>query len=284
MTHDLAPSDACAQATAAAGRADVRIRTVHGPGDCATAADLVTAIWDPVGGATIVDANLLHALAFAGSYVALAEDTTGRAIGVGIAFLANPVELILHSHIVGLAPGAESRGAGYALKLHQRAWALERGLRTMEWTYDPLIRRNAQFNLRKLGARAAAYHVDFYGAMADARNAGFGSDRVLVHWDLSAPLPEPGAEPERPPAAIGTRPDSWVAAVGDEPRAIAVPAPGRRGTIALPPDIEAVRAHDPDLARRWRSTVRNAFVATLGAGTHVVTELDEQGRYLLEAI
>ena len=43
---------------------------------------------------------------------------------------------------------------------------------------DPLVRRNAAFNLNALGTRAVAFHPDFYGPMGDAINAGDASDRL----------------------------------------------------------------------------------------------------------
>ena len=61
-------------------------------------------------------------------------------------------------------PGLGSQGIGLALKWHQRRWCLDRGIRTVEWTYDPLVARNGWFNLTKLGARAVAYEVDFTAA------------------------------------------------------------------------------------------------------------------------
>ena len=73
---------------------------------------------------------------------------------------------------------------GFALKLHQRAWCLDRGITLMEWTYDPLVARNAYFNLSKLGATVAEYLPDFYGVMGDGINRFDESDRILVHWPL----------------------------------------------------------------------------------------------------
>ena len=56
------------------------------------------------------------------------------------------------------------------------------------WTYDPLIRRNAYFNLAKLGARPVEYLPNFYGAMDDAINGGTETDRMLVRWELRSDL------------------------------------------------------------------------------------------------
>ena len=59
----------------------------------------------------------------------------------------------------------------------------------MHWTFDPLVRRNAYFNLHKLGARAVdQYLPDFYGRMTDGINAGdTTSDRLYIQWDVASP-------------------------------------------------------------------------------------------------
>ena len=64
---------------------------------------------------------------------------------------------------------------------------LSHDLNRVTWTFDPLVRRNAYFNLVKLGATAVAFHRDFYGSMHDTVNAGDLSDRILIEWNLDAP-------------------------------------------------------------------------------------------------
>ena len=50
----------------------------------------------------------------------------------------------------------------------------------MTWTFDPLVSRNARFNLTKLGAHAVEYLPDFYGAMED----GINSNDEKIHLTL----------------------------------------------------------------------------------------------------
>jgi predicted GNAT superfamily acetyltransferase len=80
-------------------------------------------------------------------------------------------------------------GVGYALKLAQRAQALDQGIAEVRWTFDPLVARNGYFNLHKLGAVADRFDRNHYGAMVDEVNAGERSDRFTVRWDLGR---EPG--------------------------------------------------------------------------------------------
>src|SRR5581483_10885895 len=86
--------------------------------------------------------------------------------------------------ITGVVGAHQGAHLGYELKQHQRTWALDRGLTAIEWTFDPLVRRNAYFNLVKLGAEIIRYEPDFYGPMRDATNAGDESDRVVTRWKL----------------------------------------------------------------------------------------------------
>ena len=138
--------------------------------------------------------ELIRAIGHAGGYVAAAY-TGEQMIGGSLGFLARHLEEpALHSHITGILPGVRHTGLGRTMKRHQRAWAAERGLTWVTWTFDPLVRRNAWFNLGVLGAEVHEYLVDFYGPIADSINAGDESDRLLVAWAVhdAAPAAPPG--------------------------------------------------------------------------------------------
>ena len=107
--------------------------------------------------------------------------------------------LHVHSHMLAALPDRRHRGVGFALKLAQRAQALDQGIHVVRWTFDPMVARNAWVNLGKLGAVADRFRRDFYGAMTDTLNEGERSDRLVVRWDLDR---EPGpraASPRTPP-------------------------------------------------------------------------------------
>jgi predicted GNAT superfamily acetyltransferase len=82
----------------------------------------------------------------------------------------------LHSHMAGVRGEYRDRGVGRKLKLFQREEALGRGIRLIEWTFDPLELRNAHFNLNKLGAICRRYETNLYG-MAPGLRARGGGDR-----------------------------------------------------------------------------------------------------------
>jgi predicted GNAT superfamily acetyltransferase len=229
-------------------------------------AELIAKIWRR----ELLEPGLITTIAHVGGYVAGAW-SGGELIGVSVGFFA--ADGHLHSHITGVLPGARG-GAGYALKRHQREWALARGVRQVSWTFDPLVSRNAYLNFHKLGARAAAYLPDFYGEMRDAINAGEATDRIYVEWDLTA---EPGGRPE---------PDLDGALVllgrdGEEPVPTGNrPEPGRRAVVAMPRDVERLRADAPGVARRWRHAVRETLAHAAEAGL-VIVDVARDGWYVL---
>jgi predicted GNAT superfamily acetyltransferase len=93
----------------------------------------------------------------------------------------------LHSHMLAVRESHRNRGLGAQLKLKQRDEALARGIRHMEWTFDPLEIKNAFLNIHKLGAIVCAYFVDFYGISSSRLQGGLPTDRLLAEWRLDSP-------------------------------------------------------------------------------------------------
>src|SRR5258708_34074221 len=79
-------------------------------------------------------------------------------------------EPYLHSHMTGVHSEYRDRGVGRMLKLFQRTEALGRGIRLIQWTFDPLELRNAHFNLNRLGAICPGYHPKLYGVTTSPLN------------------------------------------------------------------------------------------------------------------
>jgi predicted GNAT superfamily acetyltransferase len=227
----------------------LEIRELTTVDDVHRAATVLDEVWP--GERATMPANILRALAHSGNYVVGIFDGD-EMIGASAAFFGPPSSRSMHSHITGVVPGHQGRSVGRLLKNHQREWAFARGVGHVTWTFDPLVARNAHFNLRVLGARATEYLVDQYGAMADDVNRGDASDRLLVSWALAEPpasAPAPGAVVE---------------------------------TVAVPSDIEALRRESPTEAAAWRTTVRDALLTHLGAGL-IIGGFDDERGYLMVA-
>jgi chorismate synthase len=84
-----------------------------------------------------------------------------------------------------VVPEAQGRGLSVRLKLFQRRFCLDHGIRLVTWTYDPLLVKNATLNLNRLRARATRYVRDLYGAMGGIYH-GLPTDRFEVRWRLDA--------------------------------------------------------------------------------------------------
>jgi predicted GNAT superfamily acetyltransferase len=222
------------------------IRTLTTIGEMQEASALLQNVWR--GDRDTMPAPVMQALAHSGNYV-VGVFKGDRMLGASVAFFEAPARRAMHSHITGVHPDLQGHGIGRALKLHQREWALARDVGHISWTFDPLVARNAHFNLRVLGARVTEYLPNLYGAMDDGINSGDESDRVMVWWALAAP-PAP------------------------------VPAPERVvETVKVPHDIEAVRREAPADAADWRVRVREAFQGHLADGL-VVGGFDDALGYL----
>ncbi|WP_225728201.1 MULTISPECIES: GNAT family N-acetyltransferase [unclassified Nocardia] len=283
-------SDATGAAERAAARAGVVVRSLTEMADLVEACRLCETMWGFAPEDRPLAPNLLRALSKSDGYVAGAFDGA-EMVGVGVGFHAAPPRLLLHSHITGVVDRMRGRGVGFALKTHQRAWALRNGVETIGWTFDPLVRRNAYFNIVKLGAIPVEYLPDFYGPMSDAVNAGDATDRLLVRWRLRAP--EVAAACDGRPTGIGAA-SAATAARDNYPApkpvvALGISADGgpvtgsvdgRTVLVAVPPDITGLRAADPAVARSWRAAVRAVMTELLNDGARI-TGFDRDGGYLL---
>jgi predicted GNAT superfamily acetyltransferase len=72
------------------------------------------------------------------------------------------------------------------LKLFQRDEALGRGIRLVEWTFDPLELKNAHFNLNRLGAICRRYIPNLYGVTTSPLHRGIPTDRLVAEWRLDS--------------------------------------------------------------------------------------------------
>lgn len=230
---------------------DLEIRTLDTAGEMAAIVTVFQQVWGSV--TPIVGVELLRAIAHSGGYVAGAFDS-GNIVGASFGFLArHQGNEALHSHVTGILPGVQHGGVGRAMKTHQRQWAAERGIPWITWTFDPLVRRNAWFNIEVLGAQISEYLVDFYGPMTDSINGQDESDRLMVAWSTDETADRP------------TTPTDWS-----------------RFEIATPDDIVVVRRTDPSAAMQWRRQVRDQFTPLLERGG-VVTGFTRDGAYVVHA-
>jgi len=253
---------------------DFSIRELSEVDDLRELVELFAVVWGRPAEPPI-SSDILKALALSGNYVG-GGFVDGRLAGGLVGWFGGlPHELHLHSHILGVVSESAAHGLGFELKQHQRRWCLERGVRVIEWTTDPLVRRNAYFNLTKLGAFATRYLVDVYGEMTDGINAGEESDRLLMTWQLDS---SSGHEPNLAELLGDGAAAALSVGAGGEP--VAAASSSRVLLCQVPEDIVALRRSDPALAREWRVALRRALTGAIAAG-YVVSGATRSGWYVL---
>lgn len=278
ITQDDAEQDAAA----AAARASVVMGELDTVGGLRGAADLFARIWETPS-VPPMPHDILRSLVHAGGRVHAAFRDE-HLVGAAVAVFSAPADAACYSLIAGVSPEAESRGIGLALKLAQRAWALRAGATRMVWTFDPLLRRNARFNMARLGAVGTEYLVDFYGEITDGVNDP-ETDRLAVTWNLRAPLPAPTARagPPGPPGPAGAGESPAILSSGPDGEPVAGTMPGTSTALRcwIPGDILSIRRTDPGLARRWRVAVRTVLGGAVADG-YQVTGVSGPSWYVLE--
>ncbi|HEY2945664.1 MAG TPA: GNAT family N-acetyltransferase, partial [Vicinamibacteria bacterium] len=208
----------------------------------------------------------------AGGSVLLAETRDGRGVGFAYAFPALRGGVPhLHSDMLAVLPEYRRRGLGARLKWAQREDALLRSLPLITWTFDPLQARNANLNLRRLGARATEFLEDFYGFTSSSLHHGLPTDRLMVRWELQAPHVVELAAASAPPGTVAApslpriNDVKWQAGwpVSSDPR-LDLEAPEL--LLEIPPEWNVLCQAAPRVAAGWQEKVGRAFQAYLGRG------------------
>jgi len=148
----------------------------------------------------------------------------------------------LHSHMTGVLSDYRDRGVGRMLKLFQREEALSRGIRLIQWTFDPLELRNAHFNLNRLGAISRQYLPNLYGTTTSPLHRGLATDRLLVEWRLDS-----------------SRAVVAIQSLAKEP----VESPAM---IELPPELEHWQQENAPEVKKVQSRVREEFTRWFAKG------------------
>ena len=157
------------------------------------------------------------------------------------------------------------------MKLLHRRLAIERGLRSICWTFDPLESRNGFLNLERLGVSVEEYVPDYYGDFPSSIEKGLPSDRFVVNWRIRSREVERALRGERPAPRL----DSDLARINEtrvnargllENVRIHWKRDGRRVAVEIPAETDALRSASLDLARRWRLETRRIFQAYFAAG------------------
>src|SRR6202790_2803348 len=147
----------------------------------------------------------------------------------------------LPSHMTAVSDAYRDHGIGRQLKLFQRTDALARGISLMEWTFDPLITKNAYFNFMRLGAIARRYVPNAYGITTSPLHSALPTDRLVAEWHLRSPRVLH--------ILAGKRPTGECAK--------------KAARISIPANLEALKSTDAARAAQMQSEIRAQFTRWL---------------------
>jgi predicted GNAT superfamily acetyltransferase len=146
-------------------------------------------------------------------------------------------EIFGYSHVMAVAKDYQNKGVGARLKWAQRERALGEGRKLIKWTWDPMMSRNAHFNLNRLGAIVDTYIDNFYGVDYNLdQGIGLPSDRLSATWHLDS-------------ARVRALASGSTVTIDAEPAA----------RVAIPSEWTSLVKHDPQRARDEQARVRAEF-------------------------
>lgn len=179
-------------------------------------------------------------------------------------FLEN-LKPAFYSHMTAVDAEFQSIGIGARLKWAQRERSLAVGVDYIKWTYQPVLARNAFFNIERLGVEIKTYMPNFYGTGAEANESKIqvlevDSDRLFADWHLSSPK-----------VAALSRGEKYV-----ETAEVAQ-------TVEIPPDWNDLVVRDTKRAIHEQERIKHEFQTAFAAGLVVrgFERSDTHPKYLL---
>lgn len=181
-----------------------------------------------------------------GGFTYGAFDPDGKMLGFSHALPAfdQNKRPFIYSHMAAVLPELQNAGIGRQLKLAQYEHARRIGVWPIKWTFDPLLSRNANLNLNKLGGVVRTYYVNYYGNFStSAMWRGLDTDRLFVEWWVQS--------------------DRVTQALAGQRRTDAPVA-----SVEVPFDIDQLKQTDMAAAREWQLSVRSGFQTLLAEGLY----------------
>ncbi|MGH9359531.1 MAG: hypothetical protein ACRD1O_10210 [Terriglobia bacterium] len=195
--------------------------------------------------------------------------------GFLFAFLARRRGKLIHwSHMMAVRENLRDHGLGLRMKLLHRRLAIEQGLRSICWTFDPLESRNAFLNIERLGAVVEEYIPDCYGDFPSVIEKGLPSDRLVANWRITSRAVARALQRVRPTPRLNPRLPRINETISNSdgfPKnaRIRLNRSERRLAVEIPADTDGMRSAALSLARRWRTETRPIFQTYFAAGYRV---------------
>jgi chorismate synthase len=243
--------------------------------------DEAVVLQDEIWGAGFSDrvpASILRVGQKVGGVSAGAFDANGRMLGFVFGLTGVRDGLLVHwSDMLAVREDARGMRLGERLKHYQRDIVRAMGVTKMFWTFDPLVARNAHFNLNRLGAGIAEYAPNFYGSNTGSiLHGSLPTDRFVAVWMMDDATPARRGDNGRDMS------DAPVTTLvhGEGARSVTPFPSAARVLVPIPPDIEPVLGANPDAALTWRLTTRAALMHYLARGYRVTAFYRGTGRDL----
>lgn len=256
----------------------LEIRELHTIAEMVTAEEIQRLVW---GMNTIPHAKeILIPVQHEGGLLAGAFTPQGDMVGMIFGFPTHDPS-VQHSQILATLENWRGLGIGAGLKWYQRQWCLQRGIRLVRWTVDPLRAANAELNIRHLGGHCSTYYPDYYGAMQGI-DAGAPSDRLLIEWQLDSARVVSRAL-QTPPDCGFPNAQPVNEMKEDQPPCINTGLSCPEILIRLPENFIQVSSANPALALSWRWQTRELIQHYFASG-FTITGFTRVGgpAYLLE--
>ncbi|HTV56584.1 MAG TPA: hypothetical protein VMI06_16935 [Terriglobia bacterium] len=238
--------------------------------------DIQIEVW----GKLAVSAELLKVTQEHGGAV-LGALANGTVCGFVYAFLARYHGRLVHwSHLMAVREKERDQGLGLRMKRMHRRVALQQGIRSICWTFDPLQSRNALLNISRLGANVEEYIPDCYGPFASIIEKGLPSDRFVVNWRIATAHVRTRLQMQSKPKAIPSLPhvnETTMSRDGFlENRQIIRHISGHNVLVEIPACTDIMRRDAAALAHRWREETRTIFREYFKAGYRVTDFIRER--------
>ncbi len=279
-------------------KTDIVVRPLTTPAEMIAVEELQKITWN-IGDLEVTPVHVLHAIQHNGGMLYGAFDgdkmvgfvlgIIGTVPGDGRKDQIAAARLKMYSVEAGVLPEYQSQGVGHQLKLAQRDFANNIGLRLITWTYDPLESRNGRFNIGKLGAVCHTYYRDFHGELSGI-NAGLPTDRFEVEWWITNNRVEARVVKGKRPLSLKMFLNSGALLLNETTlNETGLPVPPRYPLspdanlllVEIPADFQAIKRQDFALALAWREHTRHLFEELFQENytvTDFVYETGENGR------
>jgi predicted GNAT superfamily acetyltransferase len=207
----------------------------------------------------------------------------GELCGFIYAFLARHDGHLVHwSHLMAVRERQRDQGLGFRMKQRHRRLALERGIRSICWTYDPLQSRNAALNVGRLRAEVERYVPNCYGQFPSTIERGLPSDRFVVNWHVASGWEQKRRQAQHENTSALALPRINQAEVNSngflENRSIESELTHPALLVEIPGNADDMRRRASDLACRWRMETRGIFQGYLRTGYRVLDFVRDAGQ------